>query len=407
MNFSLALRNIFRNRRRTLLNLAMMSGAFAAVTTFSGFAANILEATRWGAVDGQYGHIQVANRKLWDRNSEDTFRDRQLENANELQEKIAKIPNVKSVSPRQSFYGLVSNGQNSVAAQVIGYEPQVEDEILAPITLREGHLFKPVDGPDGIYQAAVGEGLAAQLALKSGDSLTILAQTADGAMNAVDAQAIMIFRTVIQEIDDSTIYVPIELSRKILDTDTAERLIVKLPSHDLVDSVYAQITPLIDSRTRVRTWLELARLYTQTAQYFESQNMVISSIIFCMVFLSTVSAVSMSVTERTGEIGTMRAIGRSSSDILSLFGVEGLLLGVLGSLIGVGLALGAAAALNVLNFPIVLPGASTPIPIAITFVPSAYLKAFIAIVLASFSATILAARRATKMKIVDCLKFNI
>ncbi|CAN5479304.1 ABC transporter permease [soil metagenome] len=407
MNISLALRNIFRNKRRTILNLSMMAGAFAAVTTFSGFSANILESTRWGAVNGQYGHIQIANKKIWDRNGSDSFRDRQLETANVLQEKISKIPGVKSVSPRQSFYGLVSNGQTSVAAQVIGYEPQIENEILEPTTLREGHLFTPIQGPDGIYQAAVGEGLAAQLSLKPGDQITILAQTADGAMNAVDTNVIMTFRTVIQEIDDSTIYVPIELSRKILDTDTAERLIVKLRSHELVDEVYPKILPLLDESARARTWLELARLYTQTAQYFESQNMVVASIIFFMIFLSTVSAVSMSVTERTGEIGTLRAIGRSSKNILSLFAFEGLFLGVFGSIIGVGLALLAAAVLNRLKLPIVLPGASTPIPILITFVLSAYIKAFLAIVGASFIATLLAARRATKMKIIDCLKYNI
>jgi putative ABC transport system permease protein len=141
VTLKLALRNLFRNSRRTALNLMIMAGGYSAVVIFHGFAANILEATRWGAVESQYGHIQIGNQKLWDRDSEDSFLERQLKDPGALKKKISSIEGVRSVSERQSFYGLVSTGDRSVAAQIVGYEPEIEKEILNETTIIDGDSF--------------------------------------------------------------------------------------------------------------------------------------------------------------------------------------------------------------------------------------------------------------------------
>lgn len=419
MTLQLAFRNLFRNTRRTLVNLAMIAGGFIAVVIFEGFAADILEATKWGAVNSQFGHIQVAEKRFWHRRETDSFLDRQLKNPGEMVAKVAKIPDVKSVSSRQSLYGLISNGEQSVAAQIVGFQPEVETELLIPQGILAGELFAGMkDGPPlapppaggvdtQVFQAAVGEGLANQIGIKPGQNLTIIAQTADGGMNAVDAEVRSIFRTVIQEIDDTTVYVPLPLAQKLLDADTAERIVVKVREHDLVAPVLAQIRPLLDENQDLRSWRDLARLYNQTEEYFRTQNTVVATIIFFLIFLSTVSAVSMSVTERTGEIGTLRAIGRTREEVMRLFATEGLLMGLIGSAIGVVLGRVASFAINQAAIPMVIPGATQDIPIHIQFVGNAYWMAFAATVVASAVASTFSARRAVRLKIVDCLKYNI
>ena len=365
MTLKLALRNLFRNSRRTALNLMIMAGGYSAVVIFHGFAANILEATRWGAVESQYGHIQIGNQKLWDRDSEDSFLERQLKDPGELKKKIASIEGVRSVSQRQSFYGLVSTGDRSVAAQIVGYEPEIEKEILNETTIIEGESFLKHTDSENRMIAAVGEGLAKSIGAKPGQTLTLIGQTADGGINAIDTEVISVFRTVIQEIDDTTVFVPIETAQKLLDTTTAERVIVKLKEHGMVDLAVPKVRAVLGEGERARVWKELARLYNQTEAFFASQNKVVAAIIFSLIFLSTMSAVSMAVAERTGEIGTLRAIGRRREDVLRLFVMEGGILGFLGSLVGVVLAVIAMAMIKRGRIPIVFSGAKEAIQIKI------------------------------------------
>lgn len=424
MNMKLAMRNLFRNARRTILNLLIMAGGFVAVVIFQGFAAYIIDATKWGAVESQYGHIQVAAKKLWVRDSEDTFLDRQLKNPGILREKIRELEGVRSASLRQSLYGLISTADRSVAAQIIGYEPTVEKELLNEETIIAGDSFlkftspevstgaaeneaDPETEPETVFRAAVGEGLARSIGVKPGDALTLIGQTADGGINAIDTVVVSIFRTVIQEIDDTTVFVPIGVAQKLLDTDSAERVIVKLKEHDLVPSLLEKIQKMTAEEEAAKTWRELARLYNQTEEFFNSQNAVVAAIIFSLIFLSTMSAVSMSVAERTGEIGTLRAIGRSREDIKNLFLFEGFILGVIGSVVGVVMSLIAIQIINRASIPIVLPGATEPFPIQIFIVGSAYFTAFFATLIASVFATYFAVRRVVNMKIVDSLKHNI
>lgn len=408
MLIRLAFRNLFRNSRRTLMSLIMIAGGFASVVVFQGFAAAILEDIRWGAVNSQFGHIQIASQKLWDPGSDDVFRDRQLEQPEELKKKVAALGDIKSVSARQFFYGLASTGEQSVSAQIIGFEPHLETELISKEMIIEGATFTPPAKPGQIvYEAAVGEGLARLLRAKPGQTLTIIGQTADGGINAIDAEIKFLFRTVVQEIDDTTVYVPLSLSQKVLDSDGAERVVIKLKDHDMVGEMLPKVKAILPEGTQARGWRELSRLYNQTERYFETQNAVVAGIILALILLSITSTVGMSVSERTGEIGTMRALGDTKPAILRLFAFEGLLLGGIGGVIGAILGYAISVVLTAVKVPIVLPGATQPIPVRVLQLPSAYILAFILTVFAAFLATMIAARRASQMNIVDALKKNV
>lgn len=408
MLIKLAFRNLFRNTRRTMLSLVMIAGGFASVVVFQGFAQALLENVRWSTVNGQYGHIQVAKQKMWDPDPDDVFRDRQMDIQEQLKNEISKFAGVKSVAARQFFYGLVSTGDQSVAAQIIGYEPHIESEVILPEMIVEGKGFSPrgSDGRDKL-EVAVGLGLARILKVKPGQTLTVIGQTADGGVNAVDADLVAIFRNGVKEIDDTTAYVPLSFSQKILDSDSVERVVVKLNEHDLVDDVFERVAKLLPSEMKAKKWRELAHFYNQTEAYFDTQNGVVTCIILALILLSVTSTVGISVSERTGEIGTTRALGDRKGEVLRQFAIEGVILGALGGVAGAVLGFVTSIALTSLEVPIVLPGATIPIPIRISHLPSAYLFAFMLSVGTALVATMIAARRATQMNIVDALKKNV
>lgn len=407
----LAFRNLFRNWGRTGLSMLMISGGVAAVVIFNGFTDAILEDIRWGAVNHQFGHIQIAKKAFWFPGSDDLFQDRQIDDIGFFRKLVKDIPGVEIVAGRQFTYGLVSTGEDSVAAQIIGYEPHQERGILSGSMIVEGNVLSGSDDESKeqsiTFYSAIGEGLASKLKVKPGQTLTLIGQTSDGAINAVDTEVKMVFRTLIQEIDDTTVYVSLNTSQRLLDSESVERIVVKLKDHTMVDQVIELVKKAIPTEVIARSWREMARLYNQTESYFKTQNAVVSVIILILILLAITSTVSMAVSERVGEIGTMRAIGGTRRGVLIHFATEGVILGVIGGVLGMLLGFAISTIITWAEMPITLPGSTQPIPVRINLVAKAYFEAFLITVFATLSATLLAARRAVRMRIVDALKYNV
>jgi putative ABC transport system permease protein len=113
---------------------------------------------------------------------------------------------------------------------------------------------------------------------------------------------------------------------------------------------------------------------------------------------------TMAVTERTREIGTMRALGTRPSGILRMFLAEGVVIGVVGCLAGAALALAIRAALNASGIVVPPPpGATHGMPINVRFYPLAYAAGLLAMVATMAVASYLPARRASRITIVDAL----
>jgi putative ABC transport system permease protein len=140
---------------------------------------------------------------------------------------------------------------------------------------------------------------------------------------------------------------------------------------------------------------------------FTKQVGVIRAIIAVIIVLSIFNTMIMSVMERTGEIGTLMALGRTRRGILHLFLVEGALLGVAGGIIG--LALGAVLAwlLSYVGIPMPPPpGQSWGFDAEVRVSPRLSVEAFVLAVASALVASLYPARKASRMVIVDALRFN-
>ena len=87
----------------------------------------------------------------------------------------------------------------------------------------------------------------------------------------------------------------------------------------------------------VKTWVELNDFYEKTVELYKGQFAVLQLIILVMVLLSVANSVNMSIFERTGEFGTMKAFGNRNSQVIQLIMTESILLGLIGSALGVGI----------------------------------------------------------------------
>ena len=165
-------------------------------------------------------------------------------------------------------------------------------------------------------------------------------------------------------------------------------------------------TRLKDEPLDILDYEVLNPYYGQALSMFAAMFGFIAVLIGAIVLFTVTNTMSMAVVERTAEIGTLRAIGLKQSDIRAMFVTEGLMLGCLGAILGIAVALLLAWVINHIGLTWLPPGRIEPIPLAVR-VAGEYgmllASAAVLVMVAALSA-ILPAARAARMNIVDALR---
>lgn len=404
IRIKLAIRNITRHHLRSLLSIAMIAGAVAAMILFQGFSAYSLDALKHIAAENQYGNMQIAPKKYWSPGKES--RTERLFLINELDNLKGRYPQIERLSGRLSFFGLVSNNDLSVGAKIIGVDSVGEPQFSKSMRIMAGQFF---EGPES-RDVVVGQLLAKQMNVTAGDNITILTNTIDGIMNAMDLTVAGIFSAGIDEIDGQVIYMPLKVTQELLDTPNVEIAVLKFRELHMAEKTAASINADLakEHPTLIaRTWRELAVLFRQVDKFYGVQNRLIECILLSLMFLGILNTVSMTVVERTGEIGTLRALGESRIDIIGQFLIETFFIALLGIGAGLLLSVGVIKLVETVKIMTEMPGASIPFQIKIYFLVSSACYASALAVITTIIATLIPALRASKMDIVEALRKNI
>lgn len=402
--FKLALRNLIRNRIRTLLNLLMVVGAFTSVVIFKSFSGDIVGRMEQFTTNGQFGHLQLATPEMWDGNLPKNKKDAYLEAESDLKKKLRALPSVRAVGDRANAYVLLSNGTHSIGAEAVGFDPVKEPQILKAVRVAEGQGFSA--NPE--FEILIGAGIQKQLNLKIGQSVTLVSQSLSGSVSSIEPEVRGVFTTTLADLDNSLVYVPLKAVQKLLGTDRVERHVISLKSSADLEDTQKEIGALLKSHPNVivKTWKELAAFYHQVKLFYGIQNLLIEIILGVLIFLGILNTVGMSIYERIGEIGTMRALGDQQSEIMGLFLLESLLLGFIGAALGCLVAFIVTTFITSLKLEVVLPGQSYPD--IITLVPSVfdYLEASFMVILTCLISCLWPSLKAIRLSITDALRAN-
>lgn len=405
MRLKIAFRNIVRNRGRSSIGILMIAGSVLGIVSFRGFSGHILHLLKDTVIDNRYNHIQVATQSYW--NLDPGPRKLQLlSDPRPLMDRVSSVPGVTMVSARLGFFGLISNGETTISAQGVGYDPAKETHLQKSLSVEQGRGLQPGSKSDVV----IGAGLQKRLNAKVGDTLTVISYTLDGVVNAADLRVAGIFRIGTEDVDAHVFMLPLASAQTLLDTDAVESVTVRLAETDATDSLLPKIDSLarsFNSDLRARSWYEISDHYRQIERFYRVQNNVIETILVSLVILSILNSVGMSVYERTGEIGTVRALGERPSTVVLQFLLEGSMLGLLGIFLGWLLSAAASLILRSLDLKMVLPNASFPVPIRIELMPQAFLVAGGIGLFAAVVATLIPSLRASRLSIVEALRRNI
>jgi putative ABC transport system permease protein len=399
----LAARNIARQRRRSAFALAAIAFGVAALIVANGFIDWILFKHRETTILSQFGHIQVSRKGYFEKGTADPFA-YLLPKSSPVLDAIEKLPGLRVVGRRLAFSGLVSKGDDTVSFVAEAVEPDKEHILSSSLRISSGEDLA-VDDPKGVI---LGLGLAANLGVDVGDRVVLIANTVKGGVNAVECRVRGLFATMSKAYDDVALRVPLTTAQTLLKVDGAHVWALLLEDTEQVPPTLTALRQRFANEDLAFTeWIELADFHVKAASLFAKQVGVMRFIIAVIIVLSIFNTMMMSVMERTTEIGTSMALGLTRRRILRMFLVEGAMLGAVGGLLG--LALGSALAWTVSYIGIPMPpppGQSWGFIGEVLVSTRLCVEVFILAVGSTLLASVLPARKASRMVIVDALRYN-
>ncbi len=392
-----AWKNVMRNRRRSLTAMLITAMGTAAILVGGGFALFTYESLE-EMTARDTGHVVVAHERGFE-GDEDTPMQHGLADAKALTAKFAALPGVRAVAPRIQFSGLISNGDKSTVFVGGGVDPELDFRLRGPqMTFLAGEA--PAAGSSDIV---IGNELARLMKAKVGGSLTLLATTTEGNLNAVDVQVRGIVSVGVPDIDKRLVLADIGAVQKLLLSDKVGSLSIYLKDTTQTEAIAARVKAE-HAQLAVRTWSDLAIFYQAVRGLYNRIFGILGVIMIVIVAFAMSNTLGMAVVERTREIGTLRAIGTYPAEIVRNFVLEGGLIGAAGAALGMGFAGIATIALLFAGVQMPPPpGRSAGYPLLLSFSPPMYLAVTLVVIVLAAAAAWFVSRRAAAKPVTEAL----
>ncbi|MDN3616198.1 ABC transporter permease [Vibrio gallaecicus] len=413
----LAWLNLLRNGRRSLLSVLIIAIAVFALTSAGGYGLYTYESLRESTARDT-GHLTLSVPGYFEQDEEMPLSNG-LDSAQALIQNIIGDTDVRGVQPRVYFSGLVSNGTKTNIFMGTGVNEREFDMKGPFLDVRSGSTLSDVNSPrydSQEPQVMLGIDLARNLKVEVGDWVTLLATTSDGALNAFDFKVQGIYSTGVPDLDKRQLYIHVTSSQELLASDKVSTLSVFLFETGLTDSVQTRLESKLSAppflndlgsqKIEITPWQDRAFFYTKVKDLYDRIFGIMGAVMALVVFVSLFNTMTMSVTERTREIGTLAALGSYPSEIVSGFLREAGLLALIGS--AVGAITSALVSLLLLVVDIQMPpppGRSEGYPLNIYFSFELVGAATLCVMLICLTAAYFSARKGVNKPITEALVY--
>ena len=406
----MALRNLGRNRRRTLLCLLVAAWGGAALVLTAGFVRFSFDGLREAIVRGGLGHLEVAPAGDFSGAASSLERSAlppALAGWQSLRNEIEARPHVQAVGAAIQFTGMASHADRSAAFLGVAVEPDRERRMGLKVKIRSGEDLPDAAPGEDEDLALLGAGLARALGAVPGDRIVLVAPTVEGSLDAMDVTVRGVITSGLLELDARLLKTHVMTAQRLLGTGNVSSLIVGLDDTDRTAAAKAGMLPLLRQSPLpldAVEWDTRAPFYGQVRSLYVGIFAFLGGIVFLLVVLSTSNTILMSVMERVREFGTLRAIGTSRLQVASLVVLESLWLGLMGGLGGAALGAGLAVLINHVRIQMPPPpGAVDPMELALRVAPSDLLAALVFIIVVLGVASLMPAVRVARLRVWEAL----
>lgn len=332
MLLTLAWRNIWRNKRRSLIIIAaiavgLLCGLFTSAIMF-GMGESLINST----IDRDLGHIQIHTQTFED----DKLLTDTIPSAIKILSQVKSQPNVIGASARLIIDGMISSATSSGGVRITGIIPENEAEVTSIHNqIIAGSYFES----DNANQILLGNKLAENLGIRERSKVVLSFQGLDGTIIYGALRVTGIFRTESTMFDRSTVFIHVNDILSLLNSEPIyHEIAIRLNSVQNVDTVYTNLKNS-NNDLSVKSWKELAPELKLMDEMIGLQLTIFMGVILFALLFGITNTMLMSVLERVREFGVLMAIGMKRKKVFSMIILETITLAIVGGVVGIILAI--------------------------------------------------------------------
>ena len=346
----MAFRNIFRHKIRTILTMvAVFFGIF--ITLFGVSVNNGM--TRYAItqfIKTDIGVFKIYKKGFYEEKNDLDPLKYTIEDSKRIKSTIREVFPDAKVETRLAFNGSMTDGDSDLPIRIIGIDPKNENEIfLRKDSVINGDYLLEKDSEEIL----IGEKNAELLKLKPGDYITLMTRDSNKSLNAYDVMVKGIFKTGNNMVDENQVFINYSFAKEFVSTKSGNEMVVSITntSRKLIDSKIQKLqNKLTDAR--VVPWYEEIKDFIKTMELDEKSGQIMMAIILLMAGVGITNTLIMAVYERKQEIGILYSMGFDRKKIITLFTLEGGLIGLFAAVLagiagGIMIIYGAKYGLNI------------------------------------------------------------
>jgi ABC-type lipoprotein release transport system permease subunit len=327
----LAWRNIWRNKRRTLITTASIFFGVVLSAFISSMQEGSYELYIRTVVNFYSGYIQIHQKGYWD----DKTINNTLLFAN-VQPKLQQVKGIIQSCPRLESFALAAFEDATKGVMIIGVDAPREDAITnLSKRMVNGQFLTAADS--GVM---LGSALAKYLKLTPGDTLVLLSQGYHGASAAGKYPVRGILRQPSPDLDRMVVYMDVAMCQELFSaTDRLTSVVIMVDNDNETATVKSQLTAQLGSGYDVMDWKEMNHLLLKTIESDRSSNMITKGILYMIIAFGILGTVMMMTVERRKEFSVLMAIGMPKHKLSTILMLETILMGAVGVIAGIGAAI--------------------------------------------------------------------
>lgn len=332
--FILAWRNLWRNKRRTLITVASVFFAVIMAITAQSFQKGSYELMIDNMVKYSTGYLQIQDVLFEDEPSMDNSMLYDAALKHSLKPFSSKIA---YTVPRMQSFALAATNNTTRGVVVTGIDPESENRfnnLTGLIT--EGDFIHAEDNA-----VLVAQGLAGMLQVKTGDTLVLISQGYQGTMAAGKFPVKGIIKLRVPELNNRSVYMPLEAARAFYSADERLTSLIVMPVNpEYTEELAAEIESAVDKEWyKVLTWKVMLKDLLRLMEFDVAGNMVIIYILYIVIAFGIFGTVLTMMIERSKEFGMLISLGMKRKQLALICLLESLLMSFIGAVAGAASAL--------------------------------------------------------------------
>lgn len=332
--FTIAFRNIWRNKRRTLITASSIMFAAFLTISLTSVESGMWEKMLDGVVQQSTGHLQLQTAAFFD----EPVLDHSFSISEELLQTITDAPGINQINPRLQNFVLSSHGEKTRPVMLTGVYPALEAAMTGLDSKLSAGTYLTEEPGSGIL---VGEGIFNRMGLQLGDSLVFIGQGYRGAFAVGMLPVRGVLKFPLSEMNNQLIYSNMADAQTLFQAQGQfTGVLVMLDQLRQAREAKERITQLLgeESDLMVYDWKELMPELIQAKEMDEASTLITMYVLYLVVSFGIFGTLLMLLNERKRELGVLLAIGMKRTHLMWMVWLEFMLMAILGLLVAMVLA---------------------------------------------------------------------